>query len=650
MLMYGCTNTSFSVDKLQERYQALWSTVELARELPEFTVSIGHTEGHKTSLSIMFNSSNLINAGRQWTATCNNENLTVTEEYVDRDYQTILLVLDRDNISQTIRNCSLELNSAITKYFSLPALEIKNEDFSFVALSCSEPFSSAREGILARDIASWQRLGNRIKGEYSDGQLPYRPSFVLGLGDQIYVDPAPSAENTLALFGGSKSDNWYYQKDHSGRNSYAKAIQTVYRYNFSLPPIEEVFANIPAYLMWDDHEIRDGWGSHGDEKSKVWQSYFKDAKAAFWFNQYQRSINPNTDFEREVNTKLGKLDQAMEIQFSHGYNNHFYMIDSRSDKATSNELFSAHAAKKLSNWFNQGSSSEPNIYVLTIGVPLFHGRIGESILTKVADVFGVEINDDLKDAWSHPKNKESRLRIKNIIYEHFKDNSKDHLIILSGDVHYSTVSYLSIGDEVFGHEIVSSGIAHSLPSGARGANRLSSISKKESGISVTPVGIINRSASFAEISIGQHDGENTPDLKLVFHTNGALVTDEVEWVLANIHLLKHSSKDRYWYHDYDYSFVSRDEHLKSYNEFSSEYKGNTKAAGTIIKLHTDVLPSLNVSKNWLGNNMIDNNLQKGSTYCSVPKADYESTLAKSFDLSSELDLACVPFSLDNESK
>ena len=54
-------------------------------------------------------------------------------------------------------------------------------------------------------------------------------------------------------------------------------------------PLARLMAHTPSYMMWDDHDIIDGWGSHSAElhHSPVFQGLFQVAKAAFELFQRQ---------------------------------------------------------------------------------------------------------------------------------------------------------------------------------------------------------------------------------------------------------------------------------------------------------------------------------------------------------------------------
>ena len=76
-----------------------------------------------------------------------------------------------------------------------------------------------------------------------------------------------------------------------------------YRLNWSRDPVRRVLANVPTYMMWDDHDIRDGWGSlasdsptlvakhpRGAEIFRKSTAYFEDARDVYW--HFQGCRNP----------------------------------------------------------------------------------------------------------------------------------------------------------------------------------------------------------------------------------------------------------------------------------------------------------------------------------------------------------------------
>lgn len=145
-------------------------------------------------------------------------------------------------------------------------------EVTFLAVSCNH---HGEEGI-------WARLAATVREQ--------RPRFLVMLGDNVYLDKDPNL--------------W---KEHvespSSRRRAAMADQ--YRTSWSRPHVKEVLANVPTYMIWDDHDIRDGWGSFAPDSPTLaqrfdrpgsqrifrkYERYFEDARHLYW--HFQMAHNP----------------------------------------------------------------------------------------------------------------------------------------------------------------------------------------------------------------------------------------------------------------------------------------------------------------------------------------------------------------------
>lgn len=121
-----------------------------------------------------------------------------------------------------------------------------------------------------------------------------KPHFVLMMGDQVYMD-----EDEPDVF-----------KEHLDSRPPARrrAMAETYRRNWSRGPVRRVMASVPTYMMWDDHDIRDGWGSvatdsptlaatfsRGRELFGRNNAYFEDARDVYWHFQGCHNPTPTGD-------------------------------------------------------------------------------------------------------------------------------------------------------------------------------------------------------------------------------------------------------------------------------------------------------------------------------------------------------------------
>ncbi len=395
-----------------------------------------------------------------------------------------------------------------------PSLEA-SETFSVLAWSCNEPFTSARDGVLARDVLSWRNYSARAQGTLGVGRdplMPVRPSFSLGLGDQIYVDSDASKDEdgtNLSFFSGDRSG-----KETKNRRfvlSHAlEYLSLVYRFTFGLPPTNQGLRALPTIMMWDDHEIRDGWGSQGDETSAEWQDYFRRAQRAFV--GFSGLRNPNAGGQKwgaqdmQALAQQRGLGRAMDTQFQWGQDVSFFVTDLRSHRDKT-RVISKDQKTRLERWFRdiaREHRGKPHTLVLGSSVPVFalHNNLGNFGACVVS-----ELRDDLRDKWSHKDHKAQYQWLLSTLHQHFSDNPKHQLVILSGDIHQSGLFYLELGatqgaeKRVFGYEIVSSGIAHGIDSSIERSlvKRTSKFGSKTQSILVSPRGSIGTSPAFAEL-------------------------------------------------------------------------------------------------------------------------------------------------------
>jgi hypothetical protein len=144
----------------------------------------------------------------------------------------------------------------------------------FVVVSCNAQV----------ELGAWRQLQEYIKRA--------KPRFLLMIGDQIYLDDTEVDK-----------PNVFTTYLHKKRSARRQAIADAYQESWSREAVREVLANIPTYMMWDDHDIRDGWGSMAPDSPTLAQKYprgagihalynnhFEDARAVYW--HFQRCQYP----------------------------------------------------------------------------------------------------------------------------------------------------------------------------------------------------------------------------------------------------------------------------------------------------------------------------------------------------------------------
>ena len=135
----------------------------------------------------------------------------------------------------------------------------------------------------AQEPGAWEQLAKFVEAS--------QPSFLVMMGDQIYMD-----EDELDVF------RVHLDSDTATRR---RAMADKYRHNWSRDVVRRVLSQEPTYMLWDDHDIRDDWGSlasdsptlaarypRGEAMHRKCTAYFEDARDLYWHFQGCRNPRP----------------------------------------------------------------------------------------------------------------------------------------------------------------------------------------------------------------------------------------------------------------------------------------------------------------------------------------------------------------------
>lgn len=296
---------------------------------------------------------------------------------------------------------------------------------TFGIYSCHMPFD---DGDIKR-MSMWERLGEIVTERRLD--------FLIGGGDQVYVD------------GDSSVSIWKYLKKHAADIAALPPKQRlsvmvswyreIYRGYWGLEKLRRVYASIPQYMIWDDHEIMDGWGSYKEEELSnqldTWLTREHRARnlllardmfkaACQVYEEYEHCHNPDT------------APHVYDYAFAKGAA-HFYVLDMRRHRNyenTSYRILGSKQFNRFTTWLSTLEALGPEqvkaIFV-TSAVPVVH--LQDWVVNK-ADLPWLGTADDLRDEWDHESNYEERNLFLDALFS-TADKLGVPVCILSGDVH-----------------------------------------------------------------------------------------------------------------------------------------------------------------------------------------------------------------------
>lgn len=314
------------------------------------------------------------------------------------------------------------------------------DQLDFLLMSCHNPGTMTSDGQYG--FAVWATIPE-IARENKNVR------FALLAGDQVYADEIEA--RVLIEEDPRKRQELYLQ---------------VYRKFWGALPYRKVLASLPAFMMWDDHDITDGWGSREDsfttkdstEFRPEWIRLFETAKAVFTRMQATRNPAPiSPDFVRGFDFCF-KIGQAG-----------FIMPDLRTNRnVRKGQLWLPDQLKAVKEWVKLNREELGTLFfvspvVFSHGAPSVEAGIISYmpwILNKVHDLkkkwpllkpllskfdqnIG-DLRDDINDSWGAEVNGAETDRVLDFLFSlQNPENGKPiNILILSGDIHaagYSTI-------------------------------------------------------------------------------------------------------------------------------------------------------------------------------------------------------------------
>lgn len=313
---------------------------------------------------------------------------------------------------------------------------------SVCAVSCNNPFVFQSDKFAPYHM--WEKLDATLDRS-STGLI------IFG-GDQVYNDDIE--EKILGTYlDGSTS---LARKDKAAR---ALLIENYSKFwnHFS---IKRIHAQIPSLMMWDDHDITDGWGGRPESFSgkafkPEWSSLFDRAKEIF--QEYQTACNPVPFTHKASSCFLDIGDKR------------FYMMDFRSEKNV--QLHRLISDEHLQDFFTSFDSLPDYIRHVFIVSPVVPVRIHptlesmielmslgayairESLSTNHADLKAgitkaqiADLGDDISDGLTSSANKPTLLKILGFLAQ--KVLPFRQVAIITGDIHTGGLSEIIIESDL----------------------------------------------------------------------------------------------------------------------------------------------------------------------------------------------------------
>jgi hypothetical protein len=332
------------------------------------------------------------------------------------------IVLGKNQIQVNLSDLLFSYEEAAKGQFFLDE-SIANHSHQFIVWSCNQPFETSKSGKLLLNKHS-----NAIFDWYRKQVNQIKPDCIWLLGDSAYSDGT----------GGSDFISRYYSKINSAnlqekRYELAMQYRDMYRGHWSFKGLQETMRNYPHYCMWDDHEIRDGYGSEDQDFKQGNKELYKVARQVA--DEFILNNGPRTRDASHHDAHQSYIQGSVAS----------FIFDGRSSRRYRSVNGQVISKQQLSdfNRFCEYIAHQPNVKYLLMGcgVPFinlieFIELAGSVLPKKIMDKLQ-GIRDDLRDSWHSPGNKLGLIKLMGILLKLHTQRPDIEIINLSGDIHVS---------------------------------------------------------------------------------------------------------------------------------------------------------------------------------------------------------------------
>jgi hypothetical protein len=254
----------------------------------------------------------------------------------------------------------------------------------------------------------------------------FSPHVVWGLGDTAYSD-GTEATNFV--------DEFYDRVDLAAapdvREELRNAYRRMYRAHWSFPPLQRMMRTVPHLTVWDDHEIRDGWGSEEQDFAGGNPVIFEVAREVaeeFILNNGPRSRAGASPDAHQAYVAGNVACFVFDGRTSRRYSDPDGRIVSDQQHADF-EAFCGQIARDRQVRFLVMGSAVPFINLKDIVEDL--GSQAPQALTDLM----AGIRDDIRDSWHSKGNRDALKRLIAVLRRlHWRRPDID-IVNLSGDIH-----------------------------------------------------------------------------------------------------------------------------------------------------------------------------------------------------------------------
>lgn len=339
--------------------------------------------------------------------------------------------------------------------FYVPAY---NENPKLAYASCN--------GVSKADLVNKVSEPFRLWREMAEQHRENRFSLLVMGGDQVYADSIWDKVPELSEWALLNADEQKKRQASTRMTSQIDRFYSkLYAQRWADVNMSYIFSSVPSIMMWDDHDIFDGWGSFPDEMQNcsVYKEIFWYAKKYFELFQVRSKNNSALLSPTMAHYSFG-------LSFR-GYN--ILALDNRSQRTIRQVMGEIQWGEVINYLEGVVENSVDNVLIVMSAVPVVYRDFSFTEYVYDATPWGERLTDDLMDHWRAKEHQGERLRLIMRLLDNARarteksNDEKIQTLILSGDVHVGCMGVITdrrVGKRLKIHQVVSSGVVHPSPS------------------------------------------------------------------------------------------------------------------------------------------------------------------------------------------
>lgn len=273
-------------------------------------------------------------------------------------------------------------------------------------------------------------------------------------GDQLYADDLWHEVEELRRWGQlPRRRRLAYRLSADGEAAVADFYFEHYCRLWSQRDLVEPLARIPSLMMWDDHDIFDGWGSHPARRQAcpVFQAVWRQARSHFMLFQLGCSPGqPGGVADESSGAHFGWVRRIGDIAV--------VAPDLRSERKRRQVLGEA-GWHWLTDTLERVSDCRRLLFVSTVPLANVNLALFERMLLRLPGQQTYQ--DDLHDQWcSHVHRREWRRLVGRLL--DWSAANEIPVTVLSGEIHLAAWGRIERRDALL-EQLISSGVAHPAP-------------------------------------------------------------------------------------------------------------------------------------------------------------------------------------------